>query len=197
MAMGRSSERRREASLKRLKAMSDPLGGDILQLLILEGPAGPSELARKLGEPLHRVNYQLKDRLSKLGVVELVEERPSGGSVAHIYRATERHLVTTEEWESLEPEVKDHNATRFAEAIVGDLETALTARTVGRDKDFHLTQTRIIVDEEGRQEVLELHEELRLKMLEAADRAQARLAKSAETGISMSSCQAGFALPSA
>lgn len=190
-----ASKRRREAALRRLEAMSDPLGADVLQALIMDGPASATELAGKLGQPFHKVNYQLRERLAKLGCAELVEVRPSGGSFARIYRATERHLVTTEEWESLEPEVKDHHATRFAEAIVNDLELALTARTVGQSKDFHLTQNRIVVDSQGLEEILEIHEEARQKALKAGDRAQRRLVKSGAEGIDMSSCQAAFAVP--
>lgn len=192
----KASERRREAALKRLEAMSDPLGADVLQALIMDGPASATELARKLGQPFHKVNYQLRERLARLGCAELVEVRPSGGSFARIYRATERHLVTTEEWESLEPEVKDHHATRFAEAIVSDLELALTARTVGQTKDFHLTQARIAVDRQGCEEILEIHERARQEALEAGDRAQQRLADSGDEATCMSTCQAAFVVPS-
>lgn len=191
----KASERRRETALKRLEAMSDPLGADVLQILIMEGPASATEIAKKLGRPFHKVNYQLRERLAKLGCAELVEVRPSGGSFARIYRATERHLVTTEEWESLESEVKDHHATRFAEAIVSDLELALTTRTVGQSKDFHLTQARVVVDPQGLEEILEIHEKARQEVLRAGDRAQRRLADRGAEGIDMSSSQAAFVVP--
>lgn len=189
--MARTDQTTRKArALKRAEAERDALRGAILKALAESGPSSPSKIARKLGAKLSDVNYRLK-RLCDLECAEFVEERVSGGAVEHVYRATELHLVETDEWEDLPPEVKTLRATEFAEGIDAVMLAGLRARTLGPDKHFHLTETRLLMDEQGRDELLELHEQMRLAILAAQDRCAER---EGET-FPMTSIQGAFVLP--
>lgn len=172
--------------------MRNPLRSEILELLV-KGPSSPSKMGRALGVSTQIVNYHTK-RLVKLGCAEPAgKRRVEGKSVPeHMYRATDRVLIETEDWEELAPEVKDHQVWQYAHAIVDDLELGLKGGTLGPDKHFHLTQTRILVDEEGRDRVMEIQERARLDILEVQTQSLKRLEKAEEEGMDMSSLQGSF-----
>ena len=92
---------RRKATENRIKAMSHPLRASILRILT-ERTASPAEMARDLDEDLSNVSYHTK-QLVGFECVELVSTRPVRGALEHFYRATERHLIDTEDWETLDP----------------------------------------------------------------------------------------------
>jgi DNA-binding transcriptional ArsR family regulator len=189
----RPRQKRREAEQNRLEAMRNPLRSEIFRILV-EGPNSPSKIGKMLELPTGNITYHVK-RLVGLGCAELIEERPSNGSIEHIYRAVERHLVETDEWEDLPPEIKEHQVGGYVQAVLDDMVLGLKEGTLGTHKHFHLTQTRILVDKEGRDEALEIQEEARLKILKAQDRSAKRLLESDEQGINMSSIQGCFEIP--
>src|SRR6478735_9451146 len=92
---------RRKATENRIKAMSHPLRASILRILV-ERTASPAEMARELGEELSNVSYHTK-QLVEFECAELVSTRPVRGALEHFYRATERHLIDTADWEDLDP----------------------------------------------------------------------------------------------
>jgi hypothetical protein len=55
--------------------------------------------------------------LVRLECVELVSERPVRGAVEHFYRATELHLIDTDEWEELDPMVGSRSRLRIHAAV--------------------------------------------------------------------------------
>lgn len=187
----RSRAQRREAAQNRLEAIRNPLRAEILELLV-KGPNSPAEMAKILGASTQLVSQHTK-RLVELGCAELADVVPVHGTVKHVYRATARVLVETKDWENLSPEVKNHQVWQYANAIVDDLELGLREKTLGRDKYFHLSQTRIVVDERGRDEVMEVQEQARLKILEIQAESTKRL--DGEDGVDMSSLQGCFVLP--
>src|SRR5262245_7394566 len=92
---------RRKATENRVKAMSHPLRAASLRILA-DRTASPAEMARELEEELSNVSYHTK-QLVEFEHAELVSTRPVRGALEHFYRATERHLLDTEEWEELNP----------------------------------------------------------------------------------------------
>src|SRR3954447_17219819 len=192
MRMAVETQRRR-ATLNRFKAMSHPLRAEVLRILV-EEPASPAMMARRLGEPVGNVSYHV-NKLVKLGCAEQVGDRPVRGAIEHFYRATEHHLVETDEWEDLQPELKEHLSGEFAQKIVDDMLLSLQARILGSDKNFCLTRTRLLFDEEGRQRAIEIHERARLEIEDEAAHSAERMAASGEQPISCSSIQGCFALP--
>lgn len=186
---------RRRATLDRFKAMSHPLRAELLMILTEES-ASPAMMARRLGEPVGNVSYHV-NKLVKLGCAEQVGDRPVRGAIEHFFRATERHLVDTEEWEELQPELKEHLSGEFAQKIIDDILLSLQARILGSDKNFCLTRTKLVFDEAGRQRVIEIHERARLEIEEEAALSGERMAASGEPPISCSSIHGCFALPQA
>jgi len=184
---------RRKATENRIKAMSHPLRASILRLLT-ERTASPAEMARTLDEELSNVSYHTK-QLVEFECAELVSTRPVRGALEHFYRATERHLIDTEEWEELEPVMAEDLVCEFMQKILDDFVASARAKLVGGDKNFHLTRTLIALDADGLQEALEAHERLRLEIVEIAARSAARMVESGEEGTNVSTSQGLFKLP--
>lgn len=184
---------RRKAAENRIKAMSHPLRASILRLLT-ERTASPAEMARELDEELSNVSYHTK-QLVEFECAELVSTRPVRGALEHFYRATERHLIDTEEWEELDPVIAEDLVCEFMQKILDDFVASSRAKLIGNDKDFHLTRTLLVLDEEGLQEALEAHERTRLEILEIAARSSERMLESGEQGTHVSTAQGCFKLP--
>jgi DNA-binding transcriptional ArsR family regulator len=184
---------RRKATQSRIKAMSHPLRASILRILT-ERTASPAEMARALDEELSNVSYHTK-QLVEFECAELVSTRPVRGALEHFYRATERHLIDTEEWDELDPLVAEDLVCEFMQKILDDFVASARAGIIGADADFHLTRTLHVLDSEGLQEALEVHEKARLEILEIEARSAARLVKSEEQGTSVSSSQGLFKMP--
>jgi DNA-binding transcriptional ArsR family regulator len=184
---------RRRATENRIKAMSHPLRAEILRILT-ERTSSPAEMARELEEELSNVSYHTK-QLVEFECAELVSTRPVRGALEHFYRATERHLIDTEEWEELAPLVAEDLVCEFMQKILDDFVASARAEIVGADRNFHLTRTLLHLDETGMQEALEAHERARLEVLEIQARAAERMVESGEAGIRVSSSQGCFGLP--
>ncbi|MDX6636152.1 MAG: hypothetical protein QOF06_2355 [Solirubrobacterales bacterium] len=184
---------RRKATENRIKAMSHPLRASILRILA-DRTASPAEMARELDEELSNVSYHTK-QLVEFDCAELVSTRPVRGALEHFYRATERHLIDTEEWEELDPLVAEGILSEIVQKMLDDFVISAKARLIGGDKDFHLTRTPLVLDEEGLQEALEAQEKARLEILEVEARSAARMLKSGEKGTNVSSSQSLFKMP--
>ncbi len=140
------------------------------------------------------VSYHV-NKLVKLGCAEQVGDRPVRGAIEHFFRATERHLVDTEEWEELQPELKEHLSGEFAQKIVDDMLLSLQARILGSDKNFCLARTKLVFDARRAPAAIEIHDRARLEIEEEAALSAERMAASGEQPISCSSIHGCFALP--
>ena len=184
---------RRKATENRIKAMGHPLRASILRHLT-ERTASPAEMARELDEELSNVSYHTK-QLVEFECAELVSTRPVRGALEHFYRATERHLIDTEEWDELDPLVAEDILCEIMQKSVDDFVVSRRADVIGADKDFHLTRTLLVLDEEGMNEALEAQERARLEIQEIAARSAARMVDSGARGINVSSSQGLFKMP--
>jgi hypothetical protein len=186
---------RRAATQNRLTAMQHPLRGELLRLLLDRGPASPVQLARIVSEDTSNVAHHMK-RLAELDCAELVETRQVRGATEHIYRATERSLVSLEEWEELGPAEKHWFVAEIFQQIVDDFVASEKAQVVGADKDLHLTRTPLMVDAQGLQEGMEIFEAARMAMAEVAARSAERSAASGQDqSFPISSSLALFRMP--
>lgn len=184
---------RRKATENRIKAMSHPLRAAILRTLV-ERTASPAEMARELDEELSNVSYHTK-QLVEFECAELVSTRPVRGALEHFYRATERHLIDTEEWEELDPVMAEELLCEIVQKILDDFVASARAKVIGSNDDFHLTRTPLVLDRQGMQEALEAHERARLEVLEIEARSAARMVDSGEKGANVSSSQSCFEMP--
>jgi DNA-binding transcriptional ArsR family regulator len=181
------------ATQNRLVAMSHPLRARVLGVLS-ERTASPKEIADQLGEPIPNVSHHAK-RLVQLGCAELVDKRQVRGAIEHFYRATERPVVDTEEWNELDPLVAENIVCTIMQTGLDDFTASVKARMVGSDERFHLTRTRLVLDEEGMTEALEIQERARLEIIEAQARAADRMASSGEKGMHATSFLGCFEVP--
>lgn len=163
---------RHSATQNRLVAVSHPLRAEVLRILV-ERPASPVEIAHELGVPTPNVSHHAK-RLVELDCAELAEERKVQGAIQHIYRATERAHVSTEEWEQMHPGEAVSFIAEVMQMILNDYLASERAEIVGKDADFHLTRTPISVDQQGLEEGLEIFENARLAMVEVERRSAER-----------------------
>jgi DNA-binding transcriptional ArsR family regulator len=184
---------RRQATKNRIKAMSHPLRASILRILT-ERTASPAEMAREMDEELSNVSYHTK-QLVEFDCAELVSTRPVRGALEHFYRATERHLIDTEEWDELEPLVAEDLVCEFMQKSLDDFVASARAGIIGSDADFHLTRTLHVLDDEGLKEALEAHERARLEIVEIEARSAARMVESGDEGTNVSSSQGLFKMP--
>jgi DNA-binding transcriptional ArsR family regulator len=191
--MPTTSDRRRLESERLMKAMSHPLRASILRVLN-ERTASPAELARELDDHLHNVSYHTK-RLEQLGCIELVKERQVRGAVEHFYRATARAMVDTSEWEALDPVIKEDVVGQTMQAILDDFIASAKAKIVGADKEFWLTRTPMVLDDEGLGEAKAIHQRAFEELQEVEARSAERLLKAKAEGMPVSSSQALFKMP--
>lgn len=183
----------RKAAENRIKAMSHPLRAAILRILG-ERMASPAEMARELDEELSNVSYHTK-QLVEFECAELVHTRPVRGALEHFYRATERHLIHTEDWDGLDPVVAEDIVCEVQQKMLDDFVASVRAGLIGTDKNFHLSRSPLLLDAEGLQEALAVHERTRLQLEEIAARSATRLVESGEQGINVTSSQGCFKMP--
>jgi DNA-binding transcriptional ArsR family regulator len=174
---GKVEAKRYKATRNRLKAMSHPLRARALRLLVERGVQSPNELARALNAELSDLSYHIRCLL-KYDCIELVSTRQVRGAVEHFYRATELHLIDTDEWEELDRFMAGDLVCEFMQRILDDFVASRKADIVGSDKHFHITRTPLILDQEGFAEGMEAFERCRLEMAEIEVRSAQRLAKS-------------------
>lgn len=182
---------------KRRVALEHPLRREVLRILV-ERTASPVEMARELDESTPNVSHHTK-RLVELDCAELVEERKVRGTIEHRYRAVDRPLVETDEWEELvriNPQLATALAGEFMQAILNAFVASARAGMVGSDKNFHVTQTPLVLDAEGLAEGMEVHERCRLEMLEVQRRSAERSGDGDAAPIHVSSSQGCFQVPS-
>lgn len=184
---------RRTAAQNRLVAMSHPLRARVLTMLN-ERVASPKEIADQLDEPIPNVSHHAK-RLVQLGCAELVDKRQVRGAIEHFYRATEQTFVDAEQWNELDPLVAENFVCAIMQAGLDDFVSSVKAKMIGSDERFELSRTRLLLDQQGMTEALEIQERARLEITEAQTRAADRIANSGEQGIHVSSWFGCFEVP--
>jgi DNA-binding transcriptional ArsR family regulator len=184
---------RQKAARNRIKAMNHPVRAAVLAILA-ERTSSPAEMARELEEDLSNVSYHTK-QLVELECAELVSTRPVRGALEHFYRATERSWIDTADWDELDPIMAESLVHEAMQKVLDAFVTATQAGTLGKDANFHLTRTPLVVDQQGLEEALEAHERTRLELADIAARSAERMIESKEEGINVSSSQACFKMP--
>jgi hypothetical protein len=155
----------------------------------------PAQLSRVLTADLGSVSYHVR-RLEELECAELVETRPVRGAVEHFYRATQQPLIDTDEFEELDGITAEDMVCHAIQRILDDFVASRIAELVGFDKNFHITRTPRILDEEGLQEGLEAFERCRLELADIERRSVERRSSSGAPGIPISASLAFFKVPS-
>lgn len=184
---------------KRLLAYAHPRRAEIFTILTTR-IASPAEMTRELGldrRELPNVDHHTK-YLVELDCAELVEERRVGSLTEKLYKATERALVDTGEWESLlreNPGLAEHFLGKFMQVQLDDYTLAVKERTIGEDENFHMSRTRRVLDEEGMKEGMAVYERCRREMDEVERRSAERRSEIGVDAVHASACLGLFSVP--
>jgi DNA-binding transcriptional ArsR family regulator len=189
---------RRQATQNRIKAMSHPLRAEAFRLIRDRGPLSPTEVARELEADLKDVSYHVR-KLNDFNCVEEVENRQVRGAVEHFYRATERHMVDTEEWGELaevEPQMAEALTDEFMQGIVDDYSESRRASVVALDEEFWIVRNPLVLDPEGVREALEAAEAYENEITKIAARSAERRVSEGASEVPVSSSIVLFKMPS-
>jgi DNA-binding transcriptional ArsR family regulator len=157
------------------KALAHPLRVAILTSL-QRGISSPNQLAQELNEPLGNVSYHVKTLL-EYDCVELVKTEPRRGAVEHFYRATERAFFSDTEWAKIPASARRGISGVVLESIGKDATEAMVAGTIDARTDSHVSQTPLLLDEEGWKELNGVLSEALNRAIEIQEEAANRLAK--------------------
>jgi DNA-binding transcriptional ArsR family regulator len=162
--------------------------------ILTERTASPVEIAQEIGKDVGHVGYHVR-KLLQLGLIELVREQPVRGAVEHFYRAIERPVVTEEEFAGQSVEEREVFTRYILQLVVADAARAMDEHTFDSRANRVATRTPMLVDEEGFQELSDLHTELLERTLEIQARSAERMTGSDENGIQTVSSSMFFEVP--
>jgi DNA-binding transcriptional ArsR family regulator len=156
--------------------------------------ASPSELAKEFGEDLGVVNYHAR-KLEKLGMVEVVRERPVRGSTEHFYKSTTRPWWSTEQWSRVDSRLKSVTTAWILDRLIEEVATALNGGTFDTRDERHLSRTPIVLDQQGWMKVSALLDETLDGLLQESAQATERMADSGEEPIPVTIGMLSFEMP--
>jgi DNA-binding transcriptional ArsR family regulator len=123
--------------------------GQLAALVALgESPASKSDVARKLGIRLNKVDYDVGE-LEKMGLVEPVGTEMRRGQNTTIYRSVMRPILDNEEWGELSQEDRERLVLWTYQLLFRDAAVAWRARTLQARVVSHNTRSPLRVDEQG------------------------------------------------
>jgi DNA-binding transcriptional ArsR family regulator len=156
--------------------------------------ASPVEIAQEIGKDVGHVGYHVR-KLLQLNLIELVGERPVRGAVEHFYRAVERAVISEEEFAALSIPERESFTRYIMQRLVADVARSMDQEIFAARTNHIIARTPMVVDEEGFQEMSDLHTELFERTLEVQARSAERMAGSSEDGISTISASLFFEVP--
>lgn len=162
--------------------------------ILTERTASPVEIAQEIGKDVGHVGYHVR-KLLQLDLIELVDERPVRGAVEHFYRAIERPVVSEIEFAGQSVEEREVFTRYILQLVVADAARAMDAHTFDARANRVATRTPMLVDEDGFQELSELHTEVLERHMEIQARSAERMTNSGEDGISTSASSMFFEVP--
>ncbi|HET9184693.1 MAG TPA: helix-turn-helix domain-containing protein [Solirubrobacterales bacterium] len=176
-----------------VKALNHPVRVKALTILT-ERTASPTEISDQIGVPLSHVSNHVRV-LDELGLIEIVGEEPVRGAVKHFYKAVERPLLDTAEWEQLSPHVRTAVSAYALETVMKDAAKSLGAGLFDAREERHLTRTPLLLDEKGWQKVNAILTDALGSVLDEQAASAARMNDSEEEGIPVIAAIACFEVP--
>jgi Helix-turn-helix domain len=162
--------------------------------ILTERTASPVEIAQEIGRDVGHVGYHVR-KLQQLNLIELVDERPVRGAVEHFYRAIERPVVREEGFADQSLEEREVFTRHILQFHVADIARAMDGHTFDARPNRALIRTPMLVDEEGFQELADLHVEMYERTLDIQAKSDERRTGSGEEGIATVSTTMFFEVP--
>lgn len=178
---------------KLIKALAHPVRAQALAILN-ERTASPNEIAKELDQGVGHVSYHI-NVLKQCECIELVGTEPRRGAVEHYYSATTRIFLDDEDWRRLPASVRPGMSASLMQNVVDDAGGALTAGTFDAREDRHMAWTKMIVDEQGWNDLNELLGETLERVLEIQSSSAERLSQAGETGFPVSAVTMAYETP--
>lgn len=176
-----------------IRIASEPVRLQALTFLN-ERAAGVSEVAAELDVNVSDAGRHL-DAMHDEGLVEVVGEVLHRGAVEPRYRALVRTLWDDEEWLAFSADEQRRLSRWIIEMINSDARGALEQGTLIARTDSHVSRTVPLVDEQGWEELIRIHDDA-LEAVFAVEAASAeRLAEKGEQGFPVLSAMLCCELP--
>jgi DNA-binding transcriptional ArsR family regulator len=158
-------------------ALTHPLRMAILWALE-DGPASPSELARRIEAPLEAVSYHVR-KLHQLRIIEADEPEVLEGNVRHPYRLTTWPRIDEDTWDALPPRARDALAYAVLRRV---WRTATASFAAGgfRRPDAMAFRIPMALDEQGFKEAYAVLVQAEAGLGDVERRAAERLGAAAE-----------------
>ncbi|HMI82263.1 MAG TPA: helix-turn-helix domain-containing protein [Solirubrobacterales bacterium] len=188
---------RRQATQNRMKAMSSQLRAEAFRLIRDRGPMSPKEVAEELEVKVRDLNYHIR-KLEEFDCIEEVGTRRIKSVLEHLYAATERHMIDTDEWEDLatqEPEMAEFLVDEFMQSIVDDYTESRRAGIVGLDEQFFIVRVPLWLDSKGLREARKASVKYQDEMVDIAARSAARHGEEGTDEVPVSFSIAWFKMP--
>jgi DNA-binding transcriptional ArsR family regulator len=165
------------------KALSHPMRARILRILN-ERVASPNEIAEMIEERLPNVSYHVRALLD-LGCIELVDTAQRRGAIEHYYRAIVRPFFSDSDWKRIPRSGRQTISDTLLKVIWEDVSEAIEAGTFDSRPDRYLTNTPMVVDEQGWSELAEVMARALREVQKVESQSARRLKKSKEAGVTM------------
>jgi len=136
------------------KALSHPMRARILMILN-ERVASPNEIADTIDERLPNVSYHVR-ALLELGTIELVDTAQRRGAIEHYYRAIVRPFFSDRDWKRLPRSGRQAISDSILQIVWEDVSESIKAGTFEARADRNLTHSRMVLDEQGWEEMTKL-----------------------------------------
>lgn len=162
--------------------------------ILAERTASPVEIAQQIGKDVGHVGYHVR-KLQQLELIELVDERPVRGAVEHFYRAIKRPFVSAEEFEAQSVPEREVFTRHILQLHVTDVARAIDEHTFDSRSNRYLVRVPLVVDEEGFQELADLHAEMYERTMEIQAQSNARRTGTDDEGISTVATSMFFETP--
>jgi DNA-binding transcriptional ArsR family regulator len=158
------------------KALSHPMRARILMILN-ERVASPNEIAEDIDERLPNVSYHVRALLD-LGCIELVDTAQRRGAIEHYYRAVVRPFFSDSDWKRIPRSGRQAISDSILQILWEDLSDSMKSGTFESRTDRHLTHNRMVLDQEGWDEMTKLLAGVLAEVEKIQTRSKARLRKS-------------------
>jgi hypothetical protein len=126
--------------------------------------------------------------LKKMGLIEHVRDEPRRGAVAHYYRTVLRPVWDDDDWGKLSIGERQQLATWLLQILNLDVAQALLAGTFNARSDTHSSCPKILVDEQGRQDIHEILDDTLRKVLNVEEASNKRMSSGSDTSAQMVTC---------
>lgn len=177
-----------------IQIASEPVRLQALTFLYERSAAGVSEVAEELEVSLSTAGRHL-EAMHDAGLIEVVGEVLNRGAVEPRYRALVRTLWDDEEWAVVSREEQDRLTTWIIEMIDSDARDAVEQGTFSRRPDAHASRTIPVVDEQGWEELRNIHADALYAVLAVEAASAERLAEKGEPGFPVLSAALCCELP--